>query len=375
MRLVTPQINIGTTDGFRNDLLERKSFGESLLNLIKNTSDELVISLDGKWGEGKTTFTKMWQGLLLEEGVPNIYINAYESDYVEDAFIALASEITTYVDKNIEKDNLEKVEEFKTKAKKVGVQLLSWSAKVGVKAATLGAIKASDIEELGDIKNDISKSTSNIIGSLIDEKLNNHQQEVETIQSFKTFLSELPKHLKSESNYPLVIIIDELDRCKPSYAVELLEKVKHFFSVQNVVFVLVMHKAQLEEAIKAVYGQNVDATTYLQKFINLETILPKRISGNFKNDFKIYCKKLITLHELKVWGDEKVIVDCMSALAEHFNLSLRQLEKSFTNLSILYGTSGKKYLRIVPIMSFLSVVKVINSRLYKKIIEKENNIQ
>ena len=364
MRIVTPPLDIHNEEGFKQDILDRKGFGESLLNLIERSQDELVISLDGKWGEGKTTFVKMWQGLLSENNIPTIYIDAFANDYIDDAFISIASSITTYAKNNIDKSKEEKFNEFKGKAKHVGVQLLSWTAKVGIKAATLGAVKESDIEELKDIKGDLAKGISTAVGDFVEERLTSHSKDVEVLESFKTLLSELPSTISNESNKPLVIIIDELDRCKPTYAVEIIEKVKHLFSVRNVIFVLVMHRKQLEEAVKSIYGQNIDAHTYLQKFINIDATLPKRISDRNINDIKKYCQQLYKLHELETWGDERTLISSLESLSTYFNLTLRQLEKVFTNISVFYASSSENSLRLTPLTSFLAVIKVINTSLF-----------
>ncbi|WP_051321564.1 KAP family P-loop NTPase fold protein [Chrysiogenes arsenatis] len=309
MKLVTPPLIVDDLDGFKKDALQRKAFGEALANLVVRSTDELVLSIDGKWGEGKTTFVKMWQGLLKEKGVPSIYIDAFQNDYTEDAFISIASAITSYVDQHsteVEKSR------FKENAKKVGVRLLSWTAKVGIKAATLGVIKESDIDALTAISEDVATSTSETIAKLVEERLNAHSQENKLIQSFRESLSEIPTTLAGNKSGRLVIIVDELDRCKPPFAVEVLEKIKHLFSVKNVVFVLVMHKEQLEEAIRCVYGNNIDAHTYLQKFINIETAIPKRVVERYRNgdDLEVYSKELLKLHELTVWRDQREILDC-----------------------------------------------------------------
>ncbi|QMS77659.1 KAP family P-loop NTPase fold protein [Aeromonas veronii] len=365
MKFVTPSLVIEQGDGFKNDVLQRKYFGEALLNMVTRTTDDLVISIDGQWGEGKTTFVKMWQGLLKENGVPSIYIDAFQNDYTDDAFISIASSINTYVEQYA--PETEAKAHFSDKAKKVGIRLLSWSAKIGIKAATLGAIKSSDIEALSEIGSDIASDTSESISALIQERLSSHTKESELIQSFKESLSEIPNAIKENRSGRLVIIIDELDRCRPSFAVEILEKIKHFFSVKNVVFVLVMHKSQLEEAIKSVYGENIDAHTYLHKFINIETSLPKRLNSYHGHDISAYINRLLQLHELELWGDEHNIHDCLKPLGQHFNLSLRQLEKVFTNLAIIYSTSEKNHLRLVPIITFVSTLKVVNPGLFKKV--------
>lgn len=362
MKLVTPSLVVEDSDGFRNDVLQRQQFGDALSNLVTRSTDELVISLDGKWGEGKTTFVRMWQGLLKEKGIPSIYIDAFQNDYTEDAFISIASAITSYVDQHSAES--QKSSAFKDKAKKVGVRLLSWTAKIGIKAATLGIIKESDIDALSEIGDDVAADTSETIADLVKERLNAHSKETELIQSFRESLSDLPANLMDNSSGRLVIVIDELDRCKPSFAVEVLEKIKHLFSVKNVVFLLVMHKQQLEEAIRSVYGSNIDAHTYLQKFINVETSIPKRVTDRYSNDIELYIKKLLQLHEITTWGDDRNIVGCLIPLAQHFNLSLRQLEKVFTNLAIIYSTSGENHLRLVPIIVFIAVVKVVTPNVF-----------
>jgi predicted KAP-like P-loop ATPase len=225
-------------------------------HLVERSTDELVISLDGKWGEGKTTFVKMWRGLLKEKGIPSIYIDAFQNDYTEDAFISIASAITSYVDQY--SGESAKSTEFKDNAKKVGVRLLTWTAKIGIKAATLGFIKESDIDALSEIGKEVAADTSETIADLVKERLNAHSQENEIVQSFRDSLSGLPAILIDNSSDRLVIVIDELDRCRPSFAVEILEKIKHLFSVKNVVFVLVMNKEQLEEAVKNVHGAGID---------------------------------------------------------------------------------------------------------------------
>lgn len=362
MKLVTPPLVVQDLDAFKNDVLQRQQFGDALSNLVIRSTDELVISLDGKWGEGKTTFVKMWQGLLKERGIPSIYIDAFQNDYTDDAFISIASAITSYIDQY--STETQKSLDFKDKAKKIGVRLLSWSAKIGIKAATLGAIKESDIATLSDIADDVAADTSEAIADLVKERLSAHNKEADLIRSFRDSLSDLPATLRGNSSGQLVIVIDELDRCRPTFAVEVLEKIKHLFSVKSVAFLLVIHKQQLEEAIRCVYGNNIDAHTYLQKFINVETSIPKRVSERYSNDLESYIKKLIQLHEITTWGDDRDILGCLVPFAQHFNLSLRQLEKTFTNLAIIYSTSTENHLRLVPIIVFIAVVKVVNPNVF-----------
>ncbi len=363
IKIVAQPIIVGENEAFEQDVLGRKDFGESLLNLVSLSSDELVISLDGKWGEGKTTFVKMWQGLLTENEIHSIYINAFENDYSDDSFMAIAGSITAYVEEHKSKDE-GNFDNFKEKAKIVGSQLLPWSAKIAIKAATLGVIKDSDFNDIAD---DLAKGLSAAVDNFIGERLESHKKDLETIQSFKRLLSEIPTRINSEGDNPLVIIIDELDRCKPTYALDLIEKVKHLFSVKNIVFVLVMNREQLEKSVKSVYGHEFDAHTYLQKFINIETAIPKKTDEqHYDNDIAQYNRRLFELHQIQTWGDD--VLEYLEALAKHFNLSLRQLERVYTNLAIFYATSAKNKLRAVPIVSFLAIIKVIDPSMYEALL-------
>jgi hypothetical protein len=271
------------------------------------------------------------------------------------------SEITQLAETEfrVNKSKNEKLETFKKSASKVGGQLLTLAAKIGVKATTLGVIKDSDIEELESIKNDIAKGASDFVGKLIEDRITSYKEEVKSIDSFKAILKDLASEISQHSNKPLVVIIDELDRCKPTYAVALVEKIKHLFSVENIVFVLVVHKAQLEEAIRCVYGQNIDASIYLQKFITIECTLSKNLGMDNTNDYTAYCQRLYKLHELQEFDTQMDIALSLSVLSKHLSLSLRQIEKVFTVISIFLVAWGRNNDQILPSWHSLQSLKLL----------------
>jgi hypothetical protein len=86
----------------------------------------------------------------------------------------------------------------------------------------------------------------------------------------KQSLRELVAFLGRDDVYPppIVIVIDELDRCRPTYAIKLLEEVKHLFDVEGLVFVLGMHGAALGHSVSAAYGAKFDGVAYLGRFVN-----------------------------------------------------------------------------------------------------------
>ncbi|MEW5248697.1 KAP family P-loop NTPase fold protein [Microbulbifer sp. 2201CG32-9] len=372
MRLANPPIEIDEDDSFKNDIFERRSCGQALLNFVTKSENELVISLDANWGEGKTTFAKMWQGMLSKEKIPNIYIDAFASDYLDDPFITIAGAVNSYLEKNKIKLK-DKSEEFKRQAANIGAKLAGATTKMAIKAATLGVVGDSEIEALGDIKSDLARGVSNAVGDFIEERLTSHAKDIKTLESFKSLLSELPSLLSPEKNKPLVIIIDELDRCRPNYAVEILEKIKHLFLVKNVVFLLVMHKKQLEQSIKCVYGDAIEAQAYLQKFINFELSLPKNKGWPDIADTSRYNRYLFDWYRIDVGNQFDEFIHTIDALADYFNISLRQLERAYASLSAYYASASESEYKPMGIVIFLCVIKVTDIDLFNELMLDEIN--
>ena len=114
MHIFQPQLEIGDEEGFstEKDIFNLKEFGQSLMDLNERVEDPLVIALDGPWGSGKSTFIKMWLGLLRQNNFPVIYFDAFVNDHIEDAFTAIAGEVIALADENDAEGNTS----FKDKA-------------------------------------------------------------------------------------------------------------------------------------------------------------------------------------------------------------------------------------------------------------------
>lgn len=361
--IIQPHQN--SDEDFGPDLFGRKPFGDALANIVKNSTDPLVISLDGNWGEGKSTFVKAWQKILDKEDVPNIYIDAFASDYVDDAFMVVAGAITEYVSTHAPE---KKSREFVDRAKNVGAHVLSLSAKIGIRAISAGVIKESDLQEFTKIGDDISKDISSSAEKYIKDRLTNHKAERQSIEHFKSFLSTIPESLKVPSENPLTVIIDELDRCRPSFAVEMLEKIKHLFSVPNVNFLLVINKTQLQESIKSTYGANINAHTYLQKFITIEATLPKKRGRD--GDIEKYCRYLLNQYDLP--GEEWA--EYLTAIGTQLNCSLRELERVFSNLAIMLMTEKQGAQVHEALVSSVCMMKVMRPGVFEKLVEGKASI-
>jgi hypothetical protein len=117
------------------------------------------------------------------------------------------------------------------------------------------------------------ESAGEAITTLIDKQaeqlIADYRKRQSSRAQFKRNMCDLIQMIEQhggEISPPLFIVVDELDRCRPHYAIRLLEEIKHFFDLSGVVFIIAMHGDQLTKSLAAVYGQEFDTQDYLRRF-------------------------------------------------------------------------------------------------------------
>ena len=376
MRIFPAPLEIGDEDGFGEgkDLFQRASLGQGLANLVGSVEDPMVLAIDGQWGSGKTTFLKMWAGQLRQQGFPVIYFDAFENDYSEDAFTALAAEIIGLLDAE-KKRGEPQGKAFLTKAIGAGKVLARSALKIGVKAATMGALSGSDVEDLADA---VSDETEEFADKYIGELLTKQSERRDTLHAFKDALRDLPGILAPASapgedeqqaaQKPLVFIIDELDRCRPLFALQMLERIKHFFSVKNLHFVLGTHMGQLEACVRAAYGEGIDAHLYLQKFIQITYHLPERSRRTEQLNSAKYISSLVDRLDFPS-ADRDLLsaaVGFIVSAARNQTLSFRTIERIMTSFALGLSFTKENEYRPAPIIAGLCVLRVTAPELYRR---------
>ena len=365
MELRRHNVEVNDADPFANDWLERKGFADQLTNIVENNKQgEVVIGLSGQWGEGKTTFVEMWQKHMENKNIASIYFDAFEYDYLEDVFLSLAIEIYNYAKVN----GLTAQEDYLNKSKNTYHLLQAMIAKtspINIDSSIQEKLVDNDSQPF-----DIAKIIKDNLNFSLDNAFEQALKHKEVFRDFKKSLSQLATQA-SNQDMPLVVIIDELDRCKPSFAVEVLEKIKHLFLVEGVIFVLSMHHEQLEESIKKVYGQNIDAHTYLQKFIDYPTRLPKADLSNNSNRRKYFYNQVDFIGlPTRPSSSMDRSYELFLLLSIRYDLSYRQLNKALQNYKYLVASLDTTFDNLYPkmfLMVFVSVLKVKNGHLISKI--------
>jgi hypothetical protein len=335
-----------------------------------------VLLLDAPWGSGKSTFVKMWRGELTKAGIPSVYFDAFANDYQEDAFIAVASQIIAEAE-SVAPKQAKILAAFKTKALQTAKVLGRASVGLAVRAATAGLVEA---EGLGKAAAEIAKTFGDQAANAADEvlkaRLQSHNADQAVFENFRRALVELAGalsvHPKIENggastdekhSLPLVFIIDELDRCRPSFALEILEKTKHFFSVPGVTFMLVCSRSQLEMTIRFAYG-DIDARSYLEKFYHFRILFP---TGTFDRP------DMAAATYLRYVGCGQNVAQIVEEFSRIHPLSLRTLERIVAYAKIAEASVAKKAPLLPQILSVLCIVKVIRPELYEAIRESGAN--
>lgn len=339
------------------DMFGRDNFRDGLINLFKNSASPLVVALDEPWGTGKTVFAKRLQNKINEEDAfQAIYFDAFENDHEEDVFIAIASEFLSILEPS------KKAEAVKDKAKKVGKVLSRVLLKSGVRLATGGLVRGGDFSEANEeIANDISEQIEAELDQLIDQRLVDFTKDKDTFKSFRLALAEYA------SDKPIIFIIDELDRCRPDYALSVLETIKHFFSVKNVHFFLVSNSKSLTASVEHQYG-DIDGFSYLQKFISLRLNFPTLTDSENESYIRLYVKKCVESVGIKI-TDHRLLELMERFLIKRFiedNYSLRTIEKITFLTIIALSFPNNNSLKLAPIIAVLIDLKLTDHMLYNK---------
>ena len=338
MRLKPRPPKLKDKTGFsEHDLFSRKDFAERLTNLVKNIENPTVFLLDAPWGDGKTTFLKQWAGELRNADIPVIEFDAFARDYQADPFIALSAEIFSQAQKVVSLEEGTRTN-FIEKAKSLGMSLLPVASKIAISKATLGLLSPEDIEQLSQV-------TTDDISAIIEERLKSAEADAELLSSFRESLENLAEGMSTEEGLPLVFIVDELDRCRPSFAVELIEKIKHVFAVRGVHFVLSAHLPQLTKIFQNTHGlgNEEQALTYLEKFydVRLRFSASSMLTGTVTRPYITYLWRELNLLPENTRNNNDFL-ESLECIFLNRQVSLRTIEKIMTNIALYYAGASSR---------------------------------
>lgn len=363
-------MNTENLESFNSDNFNRRIIAENLTKIIESKNKPMVISLDSDWGTGKTTFINMWRNMLNTKGEYNtkfktLYFNAWENDYIKDPLLAIFSELELQI-KDENPAIIQTIDKVKTKIK----PYTKAATIAGIKVLTGGVLNLDGVN-LGDFN---ETQLIDLAGKLGDLAI----KEILTSKQVRNELKNEMEDYQKSSGKKIIFFIDELDRCRPNFAIELLEVIKHLFNIDNFIFILSIDKEQLSHSLSTIYGQDMDTIGYLRRFFDLDYKLPK-IDRRHYTDVKnsTVFKKYINTEYMQIFLRE---------LFADYNFSLRDIDKTYYYIELLlplikeFNKSDEEYTNIYIVTisylySVLIITKIKNFNLYKKIIDADYNVE
>ncbi len=368
MRIKHSDLAIDKESPFMNCKLDREKYADVLTNIVSSYSDGFVLAINNKWGTGKTTFVKMWKQSLENKSFQTVYFNAWENDFENNPLTALIGELKLLLTDGESKTGKEKFQNVLRK----GSLITKHVASAIIKALLS---KHIDTDGLKETLVALSEGLSNVFEKEVEEYAVRKENIKEFQKSLSAFIAETVK------KKPLIFIVDELDRCRPNYAVSILEQIKHLFSIPHIVFVLSIDKEQLGNAVRGVYGSDtIDADEYLRRFIDLEYSLPEPQGSVFYEylyeyfKFDEFFESETRRDHPKLRGDSKSFLHTCSILFSNKNVALRLQEKMFslarTALRSYSGDTSENTYVIPELFFFLVYIKQMDVDFYTSLKKK-----
>lgn len=342
---------------FKNDFWRREALADRLTDHVSRINVGATIAIDAEWGAGKSWFVNNWKAKLEQNDFKVIYLNAFNQDYIEDPFLTISMEIANAL--QADQATLDKIKSTIGDAYRAilpNLPMLIFQVAMGLIGA--GKLASGLVETFKDLQED-SGEFGEAAAELLNEKLKEHlsaqvenyENEKKSLDYFKAQLAEITSKLDK----PLVFIVDELDRCKPEFAIRLIERIKHFFDIPKVVFILAVNKTQLEESINNFYGFS-NTANYLEKFIDFTVMLKSKdldgsryaeILNNYNQNYQLDLQR----------GELHTLI----ALCKTYSPNPRQLVRIINKFSLLKTDFDDKRKTFLFLFLIYTELKIITS--------------
>lgn len=302
----------------KTDPIRRNVYVQRFIQMLTRMEDDCyTVALNGDWGSGKTFFVKQVKMLLdasnpqsnmdeairqtiltcrrgasYPESYATVYYDAWACDNHEDPILSLVYAAL--------KSGLGEVSQGKT------------LSVIKTAVTVFDAIKGTNLAALCNMTEDLRAEDLTAI--------------IEKPENLKSDIRKFIDSLIHEKGNRLIIFIDELDRCKPDYAIRLLERIKHYFDDDRITFVFSVNLTQLQWTVKGYYGSNFDATKYLEKFFDFQFAIPRA-------DYKRFLWDRLNLNS------DSITEHICTAVIKQFDFSLRQSER-YVRIMKIVGING-----------------------------------
>lgn len=266
----------------QRDALFNLQASEGMETFAKNVSQKIVpkieppyaVALNGSWGSGKTTALMLIRNALRDARYHYVWFNTWEYDGVDDVCWALLKNIFL----QLHKQNLVDLSEVETIVRKFAYGF----------SGALSKLVGGKLISLVDLRDLFQKAEEDTLKPV--EAFKDQVQELK-----KEYISLVNNALKKQNNedqqLPLVVFLDDLDRCHPEEALALVDSLKNMFcakmtsgEVPQVIFMAAFDAQVLKTAIGRKFTDMPDTGTtnprslsdeYFRKVFNITLAVPR----------------------------------------------------------------------------------------------------
>lgn len=352
------------------DQLNRADTAKFLTELAKLKKAGYVLNLNCPWGTGKTWFLKRWL-LTLKHQHPVVYIDAWKYDHNDSPLLIILQHI------------IKTLQEQSPQAKRLGDRIKTSKGFATAKVLGPELVKAMfriDLEKVMESADFEAKKSASAIADLASKTtallLDNVSKETEAVDDLKLAIAKLLDSIigqkaKTNVKYPLFVFVDELDRCRPTFAIEMLEAIKHVFGIPQIFFVIATDSEQLQHSINAVYGEKFGSYNYLKRFFDASFQLSIPTAQNFilaQPEFKTVFEAYNSDDDIYCKADESGYAVIVADLAHDLSLDLRTIKQWLSRLEITLKLSDaeSKKLPFMPLL-LASAIQAKDATTYKNI--------
>ena len=360
----------------QDDKLELTKFADDLQRYLEVdhhfVTGSLVVGLDAPFGSGKSSFLSMWANLLREKHETDptsplpILINAWEDDFCGEPLLSLVASFSKALE-----DEEGTSATIGKRIRKAARQVF-WFG-VGLANSIVRAKTGADPVAAGKLAQEKTEDQSTEPNADLFSLFHCRQDALRSLKQ------ELASAIESES-VNMFVIVDELDRCRPDYAITFLETLKHIFDIHGLIVVLAIDRGQIENSARALFGQGLNADEYLRKFISRSFKLPTLRESQVENFLPSLLEKFAALEQVRRTSiRDQIQEQRLARLITALGLKMRQIEELFRVVGHVFSNSEDTDRELgtatIHAVLFLYAVKLWDSQMYQKITHAGMEIQ
>ncbi|MCY3772541.1 MAG: P-loop NTPase fold protein [Gemmatimonadetes bacterium] len=371
-------IDVPTEDPFQNDRLERREFGAAVCRLLSYGSNSGVVILDGAWGTGKSTFLKMLAKQArrsdeIREAMIAVEINAWENDAFGEPIehIAgnlqqgLAAQTAGHLPRN-------RFRRMWLRIKGIPIEIARYPGISNLGETILRYSWVKNVEPAIAALNMLA-----LLGKMAN-CTGGHENNLQNLRWKLAHEAErLYRYRKPGVPSRIVVIVDELDRCRPDYAVRFLETIKHVFEIDHIAYLIAINREQLIYSMKGVYGESFDAEGYLERFGDVWLRFPDASRENFVRGVVDYMSLEAVLpgdiHEDVALEGVTVTDMLVVVLGRAKHLNLREIEKIVSEIRAMLCVAREGIERYTMAVIVAALARHVTPNAYAALLRPSDN--